>query len=247
MEFRFTPIGVVHSCFKEKFGIPRQPGLAPDARALLKLHPHLGLKDSIRGLENFSHLWLLFVFHANSKYKKLLIRPPRLGGVRKIGVFASRSPHRPNPLGLSVVALERIEVGGDGSVDLHLKGVDLMNGTPVLDIKPYLSYCDVVSESSYGFLDTMETAPPLSVTFEKEADEFLMEIQKKGYNFLPSLIRQILALDPRPAFKKKADARGKKHYSVRLSDFDVHWKYVAGECRVTRIEDLRTQRQLLIS
>ena len=149
--FTFAPIGVIHSCFKEKFGIPRQPGLVPAARAVLELLPPYNRAEAVRGLEGFSHIWVSFVFHAclDAPWKPT-VRPPRLGGNRRLGVFATRSTHRPNPIGLSAVELERIETG-PGRVLLHLKGADLMDGTPVLDIKPYLPYSDVIPGATGGF------------------------------------------------------------------------------------------------
>jgi len=142
--FTFAPIGVIHSCFKEKFGIPRQPGLVPAARAVLELLPPYNRQRRCAGWRVFSHIWVSFVFHAcwTSRGNRP-VRPPRLGGNRRLGVFATRSTHRPNPIGLSAVELERIETGS-GQVLLHLKGADLMDGTPVLDIKPYLPYSDVI-------------------------------------------------------------------------------------------------------
>ncbi len=149
--FRFAPIGIVRSCFREKFGIPRQPGLAPAARATLELLPPHNQPAAVRGLEDFSHVWLVFVFHGvpASRWQPT-VRPPRLGGNRRLGVFATRSPFRPNPIGLSVVALDRI-VTGQGRVALHLSGVDVLDGTPVLDIKPYLPYADRVPDRDRRF------------------------------------------------------------------------------------------------
>ena len=157
--FSFEPVGVIHSCFKEKFGIPRQPGLAPDARAVLELLPPYNRAEAVRGLEGFSHVWLSFIFHAClGEPWKPTVRPPRLGGNRRLGVFATRSTHRPNPIGLSAVELEKIEAA-PGRVLLHLKGVDLLDGTPVLDIKPYLPYSDNIPGALGGFAPEMPAAP----------------------------------------------------------------------------------------
>ena len=121
----FAPVGLIRSCFREKFGIPRQPGLAPAARATLELLPPYHQPAAVRGLEGFSHIWLVFAFHGiPAGHWQPTVRPPRLGGHQRVGVFASRSPFRPNPIGLSVVKLERIAIG-QGKVILHLSGIDL--------------------------------------------------------------------------------------------------------------------------
>jgi len=141
MEFHYRAIGVVHSCFKEKFGIPRQAGLVPDARGTLELFEPFNRKAYLEGLEGFSHIWLQYVFHAAAMAaNKSKVRPPRLGGNRRVGVFGTRSNFRPNPIGLSLVALEGIAY--DGGAHLRLKGIDLLDQTPVLDIKPYIPYAD---------------------------------------------------------------------------------------------------------
>jgi tRNA (adenine37-N6)-methyltransferase len=134
----FTPIGIVHSPFKEKFGVPRQPGIATAARATLELLPPYDREEALEGLSGFSHVWLVFVFHATAAQGwQPSVRPPRLGGNVRVGVFASRSMFRPNPIGLSVVELEGYG-REDGRLVLHVKGADLIDGTPVLDIKPYI-------------------------------------------------------------------------------------------------------------
>lgn len=148
------PIGVVQSCYKEKFGIPRQPRLVTEARAELHLLPHIVSADAIMGLEQFSYIWLLFGFHATqSQGWKPLVRPPRLGGKQRLGVFATRSMFRPNPLGLSAVRLLNIQVSGSNIV-LMLGGADVLDGTPVFDIKPYIPYADAIVEAEGGFAAT---------------------------------------------------------------------------------------------
>jgi len=134
MQHTVSPIGIVHSCFKEKFAIPRQPQLAPAARGVLELLPPFDQGDAVAGLEQVSHVWLLFLFHQALEDKpRLKVRPPRLGGNKTMGVFATRATHRPNGIGQSVVRLEAVEPGR-----LLLSGIDLLDGTPVLDIKPYV-------------------------------------------------------------------------------------------------------------
>ena len=138
--WEFRPIGAIEPCFKEKFGIPRQPGLARSAPAIIRLDsgdPFLA--QSLRRLEEFSHLWVIYVFHEHgSRNWKPSIRPPRLGGAEKVGVLASRSPHRPNPIGLSAVELVRVDRDDPAGVAIHVRGGDFLDGSPVLDIKPYM-------------------------------------------------------------------------------------------------------------
>ncbi len=145
------PIGYVHSCYREKFGIPRQPGLVTEAHGEVRLLPEFSQPDIVRGLEAFSHVWLVFQFHAiiTAPWKPT-VRPPRLGGNQRLGVFATRSMFRPNPLGLSVVKLEAVQHGASEIV-LSVSGLDLLDGTPVLDIKPYLPYADCVEAATGGF------------------------------------------------------------------------------------------------
>lgn len=214
--FTFTQIGVIHSCFREKFGIPRQPGLVPAARAVLELLPPYNRAEAVRGLEGFSHIWVSFVFHAcRGEPWKPTVRPPRLGGNRRLGVFATRSTRRPNPIGLSAVELERIEAG-PGRVLLHLKGADLMDGTPVLDIKPYLPYADVIPGATSGFA-AQAPAALFEVNFSQPALERCAAVPE-----LELLIRQILSQDPRPAYHGKSD--GKRIFGMKLLDYDVKWE-----------------------
>jgi tRNA-Thr(GGU) m(6)t(6)A37 methyltransferase TsaA len=225
--FTFAPVGVIHSCFKEKFGIPRQPGLVPAARAVLELLPPYNRAEAVRGLEGFSHVWVSFVFHAcMGESWKPTVRPPRLGGNRRLGVFATRSTHRPNPIGLSAVELERIEAG-PGRVLLHLKGADLLDGTPVLDIKPYLPYSDVIPGATGGFAaeapDTL-----FEVSFSRPALDRCAAVPE-----LELLIRQILSQDPRPAYHGKNDA--KRVFGMKLLDYDVKWEVTGETVVVTAI------------
>lgn len=146
MTHSVSPIGYIRSCFMEKFAIPRQPLLAPAARGTLELLPPFDQVEALEGLEQVSHVWLLFLFHQALEDKpRLKVRPPRLGGNRSLGVFATRATHRPNGIGQSVVRLEGFEAGR-----LWLSGIDLLDGTPVLDIKPYVPYADAVADARNG-------------------------------------------------------------------------------------------------
>lgn len=220
MEFTFPAIGIIHSCFKEKFGIPRQPGLAPLATAELELLPPYNDPAALEGLEGCSHIWVQFVFHANSRSEwKPKVKPPRLGGNKSLGVFATRSPTRPAPIGLSVVELDGI-VEREGKLLLQLSGIDLLDGTPVLDIKPYVPYVDLVPAAINKFADA---APQLiSVDFSAETAAFCDDYRQKTHIDLVSLIRQILQQDPRPQYQQPEPER---IYGMKLLDLDVRWQY----------------------
>ncbi len=240
--YEFEPIGFVSSCFKEKFGIPRQPGLTSHAQGIVKLKGDPELKTAIRGLETFSHLWLVFVFHEHgSRNWKPSIRPPRLGGSRKVGVLASRSPHRPNPIGLSVVALEKIDFDAEGGAEIHVRGVDLLDGTPILDLKPYIPYADSIPDANAGWAG--EPILRVPVDFSPQAESAVSTRSCGGYTNLRALIVEMLELDPRPAFQKKrlppesANAQGTQ-YGFKLFDFDVKWEIRKGKFLVLELVDL---------
>jgi tRNA-Thr(GGU) m(6)t(6)A37 methyltransferase TsaA len=225
----FHVIGVIHSCYREKFGIPRQPGLVTTQTATLELLPPYNRPQAVKGLEGFSHIWVSFIFHGVPAGKwSPMVRPPRLGGNERVGVFASRSTHRPNPLGLSVVELAGIE-SSDNGVTLQLVGADLLDGTPVVDIKPYIPYVDSIAEARGGFADGAPKSR-LSVTFSEQAEQRLL-LEEKTLPQLRSVISESLAYDPRPAYKQNSDSRG----GVHLFNFDVRFE-IEGEClRVTEI------------
>ena len=229
MEFRFAPIGVVRSCFREKFGIPRQPGLVPAARATLELLPPCNQPEAVRGLEGFSHLWLVFVFHGVPAGRwQPTVRPPRLGGNQRLGVFATRSTFRPNPIGLSAVRLERIAVR-QGQVALHLAGVDLLDRTHILKIKPYLPYADRIAEATGGFAPEAPAAE-LTVEFSPAAGGFCAAWPNGD---LRELIGQILRQDPRPAYERAA--REPRRHGMKLYHLDVRWETRNGVAYVTEI------------
>lgn len=233
--FTYSPIGVVHTCFKEKFGIPRQPGLVAAASGVIELLPPYNNREAVRGLETFSHLWVLFGFHAlKAPRGKMTVRPPRLGGNERLGVFATRSGFRPNPIGLSVVPLERIETA-DQRVLLHFSGGDMLDGTPVLDIKPYIAYSDAVADARGGFA---AEPPPKSmrVTFSREALSYCRKREMNGLENLMDLITQILQYDPRPAYRQ-TPASGKT-YGFKLFDLNVKWRASDGKILVTEVSEV---------
>lgn len=225
--FRLTPIGHIESDYPDKFGIPRQPGLADAARATLVLAPPYDDPLAVRGLDAFSHLWVTFVFHRSPERWTPLVRPPRLGGNAKVGVFASRSTHRPNRLGLSLVELRAIDTRG--GVRLHLRGADLVDGTPVLDIKPYLPWAEARSEARAGFAPEAPTALPVRLAPMAEA---ALAARPDGAS-LGVLIHQVLAQDPRPAYRKGAEER---IYGVRLRDVDVRFRALSNDADETQLE-----------
>ncbi|WP_035058196.1 tRNA (N6-threonylcarbamoyladenosine(37)-N6)-methyltransferase TrmO [Andreprevotia chitinilytica] len=209
------PIGLLQTPFPDKFGIPRQPRLAPHAVGTLRLLPPFDRPEAVRGLEAFSHVWLTFVFHETGGQWQPTVRPPRLGGNARVGVFASRSPFRPNSLGLSLVELAGIDTA-DGVV-LTFNGVDLVDGTPVLDIKPYIPFVESLPDARGGFVDG--PPPQLVVQFSAEA-EAAVATASLEYPSLRELIVDVLAQDPRPAY---ADAP-ERIYGVRLYRYDVKWR-----------------------
>ncbi len=219
----FSPIGYVRSPYKEKFGIPRQPNLVTEARATLELVAPFNQPESVRGLEGFSHIWVIFVFHATAAQGwKPTVRPPRLGGNARLGVFATRSTFRPNPLGLSVAQLCGIQQQGS-KITLTLAGVDLLDGTPVLDIKPYLPYADALYQASAGFAADAPQALQGNVQFSVLAGQQCAQQQQRLNTNVRLLIEQILHQDPRPSYRHGlADERV---YAMRLYDFDLRWRY----------------------
>lgn len=229
-EFSFTPIGILKSCYKDKFGVPRQSGLVKAATARLELRPDLQPEHALHGLDGFSHVWLIWVFHENrvARYHPK-VHPPRLGG-ESIGVFATRSPHRPNPIGLSLVEVVAIEDGV-----LFLAGVDLMDGTPILDLKPYLPEVESVSDAREGWAG-QAVKPSVSVRWLPSAEEELREWQgrlgKGGFareaSGLRDLIEQTILQDPRPLVyrgdPRHEDFNRRVNHAFRLYDGDVHFR-----------------------
>lgn len=222
--FSFEQIGVIRSPYKEKFAVPRQPGLVTDGGGELHLVPPYNVSDAVRGLEGFSHLWLLFVFHQTMEGGwRPTVRPPRLGGNARMGVFATRSTFRPNPIGMSLVELKSIRCQKD-QVILQLGSLDLVDGTPVVDIKPYLPFAEAVPEAVAGYAQNAPDAD-MPVYFTPEVQQQLSLLDKR-YPHIERFIRQVLAQDPRPAYRKDEDPG--KTYAVLLLDFNVRW-------RVTRL------------
>jgi tRNA (adenine37-N6)-methyltransferase len=227
--FNFKRIGIIHSPYREKFGIPRQPGLV-DIETTLELLSPYNRPEAVKGLEGFSHIWITFVFHGVKRSEwKPTVRPPRLGGNERVGVFASRSTHRPNPIGLSVVELTDIECD-NGKVLLRLRGADLLDGTPVLDIKPYIPYVDAITDARSGFADKAP-GPSLSVEFSSQAERQCAELMAQ-YPELRQLIIAVLAQDPRPAYQVEEG----REYGVTLYALNIRFRVTGIVAEVTAIE-----------
>lgn len=238
MAVQMTPIATLHTCYKEKFGIPRQPNLVKEAKARLVFFPEFASPEAVRELTGFSHIWLVFLFHQSIRKGDTetawspMVRPPRLGGNKKVGVFASRSPFRPNPIGLSAVCLESVEQSPQGPV-LHLSGVDILDQTPILDIKPYLPYSDIITNARDGFA-VGPPQPGLRVEF---SDQAMADIRSEDIPNLLPMIKGILENDPRPAYSKgdKPD----RIFGIRLFDFDVKWSVTRDRVQVICLEKKR--------
>ncbi|MCL1479384.1 tRNA (N6-threonylcarbamoyladenosine(37)-N6)-methyltransferase TrmO [Marinobacter sp. M3C] len=225
-----TPIAITRSCFADKFGVPRQPGLTRHAHADLLIQPPFDREDAFRGLESASHLWLTFQFHQAVRAEwRPVVRPPRLGGNRKIGVFASRSPFRPNSLGLSAVR-NRGLVRKQGKLVLQISDHDLIEGTPILDIKPYLPFADAISGAHLGWA---EEAPVerLPVVFLPEAQQQLGELCTENslqkYPDFAALIEDVVSYDPRPSFRRGREEE--RIYGAHLYNVNVRFRFVTDE------------------
>ena len=217
MSVELTPIGSLHSPFSQKFGIPRQSAGLTDIPGYITLTPPYDDLNGFRGIDAFSHLWIVFQFHHSIEQTQSyspLIRPPRLGGNDKMGVFASRSSFRPNNIGLSLVKFVKIE-RVSGQTRLHISGVDCLSGTPVLDIKPYVAYADSHPNALSGYAKEQPQAT-LSVTFSPD-------LQAQTEEML-ALITQVISLDPRPAYHQRPEYQAlhpDKIYQLRLYDFEI--------------------------
>ena len=227
-----TPIGVMISDYPDKFGVPRQPGLVEAARGVVSLKAPFDDPHAIDGLTAYSHLWLGFLFDRSPNTWRARVRPPRLGGNKRVGVFATRSTHRPNRLGLSVVRLLDVATSARPTVapwqcagavgrrpartHLLIGGHDLVSGTPIVDIKPYLPWVDALADAR---ADLAPAAPPaLAVRWETAAEQAVAS--REDADTLRALIEQVLAQDPRPAYRR-GDAM--RVYGVALRDVDVRF------------------------
>ncbi len=216
------PIAYIYTDFKEKFGIPRQSGRVPALTGRIVFEKEFKNSEAIRGIEGFSHLWLIFGFSkADYKEKTMTVRPPRLGGNKRMGVFATRSPFRPNSLGLSCVKLEKIENG-----DLIVSGVDLLSNTPIYDVKPYIPYSDCIEDAQGSYAEDMQKYS-LDVIISQEILKILPEDKHEA-------VISCLKEDPRPSYQNDG-----REYSMVFSDYDIHFIVKEKTPTVTGIDKIK--------
>lgn len=226
------PIATIHTEFPEKFGIPRQSGLAGHLQARIIFNPEYRNPLAVRGLEDFSHIWLIWEFSANRRGGvptsegdwQPTVRPPRLGGNEHMGVFATRSPFRPNPLGLSCVELERIDFDDPDGPVLYVRGADLMDGTPIYDIKPYVKYADSRPHAQCGYVDRLQERS-LKVVLPSEWADAVSD-----KSVIPALV-EVLSLDPRPSYHDDPD----RIYGLSFAGYNVRFKVSAGTLTVVDV------------
>ncbi len=236
--FEFRPIGLLATPFKEKFGVPRQSLMMSEAKGVLTLFKDPNYPQALRHLDQFSHIWLIFVFHKSlTKPWHPLIDTPRIA--EKMGVFATRSPHRPNCIGMSAVQLDHIDWDAPQGIQLHVSGLDLLDETPVLDIKPYVPYADRIESANSGWIQSDIEKYVVRFSEESMAD---LEHQEQHPN-LQALIQQMLELDPRPTSQRRAHPiqdpeSDKLKFAFRILDCDVQWKVHQGTILVERIKEL---------
>lgn len=225
----FHCIGRVHSPLKEKFGLPRQPGLVPALHGQIEILPPYDRDEAFRELTGYSHIWLLSVFHLNLREQwQPTVRPPRLGGNERVGVFASRAPYRPNPIGLSLCALHGMS-REQGRLLLFISGCDLVDGTPLLDIKPYLPYTDSVADARAGFAPEQPLAQ-LTISWSTQARQQLAELQA-DYPDVQQLTQDLIAQDPRPAYQ-----RGTAEYGMHVYDLNIRFRVSNSQASILSIE-----------
>ncbi len=218
-------IAKIHTDFKQKFGIPRQSGLVPSAFGRIVFEKEFRDENFIEGIEEFNYLWLLWDFSENPVAKGSKVRPPKLGGSVHRGIFATRSPFRPNNIGLSSVKLERIERDEKLGCVLVVSGVDMLDNTPIYDIKPYLPHIDIHSDATGGFAQEVAKTVPVEIP-----DSIASELPD---DILAS-IKELLAQDPRPAYEKNLA----REYTVRYAEYDVTFFFDENIIRVTKVVKL---------
>lgn len=225
MQHSIHSIGFVRSPYTQKFGIARQPGLVPAAEICITLHQQFSI-DCVRGLSEFEYIWVHFIFHdAIDEGWSALVRPPRLGGKRKMGVFATRSPHRPNHLGLSLLKLERVESSADG-IKIWCSGADLLDNTPVIDIKPYIPFAEAKVSAKAGFVQG--SPPELLVKWQETAMPATLSQQTM------QLIEQSIAQDPRPAYQNIPE----RIYVMNIAQWEVRFQIVENQATILQVKSI---------
>ena len=219
-------IARIHNDFKEKFGIPRQSGLSGELKSTIVFEPEYRNPEALRGIDGYSHLWLIWQFsEAIRDDWSPTVRPPRLGGNKRVGVFATRSPYRPNPIGLSSVKLISVEATENDGYVLIVSGADMLDGTPIYDIKPYITYSDCHADAISGFADPVKDYS-LNVDFCKE---LLSKIDVSKQNSLIEILRQ----DPRPSYQNDPE----REYGMRFANYEIFFRVDGDTLTVTRVED----------
>lgn len=221
------PIATIRTDFPSKFGIPRQSGLIESLKGTIRFEPDFRNPDMLRGLEGFSHLWLIWCFSESGQNWSPTVRPPRLGGNKRMGVFASRSPFRPNPIGLSCVKLDSVELHTPDGPLIHVSGGDLMDGTPLFDIKPYLPYADCHPDAVEGFTAPLDERI-LEVVFPPEL------LQTVPIETRPALLA-VLSHDPRPSYQKDPE----RMYGMEFSRFNIRFQVTEKTLTVCSVERIR--------
>lgn len=232
-EIKLPIIGYMQSPYKEKFGIPRQPNLVQVESYIEMVGPYNDLL-AFEGIEAFSHLWLIWQFHENkhqdtNKFRPQ-VRPPRLGGNQKIGVFATRSMYRPSPIGLSVVQLKEVKKVGK-NVRVYLNGSDLLDGTPIVDIKPYIQYSDAIIDAQSAYAQDEPDRKSVIWTEQAEQQKQQLLLNGKISVQLVQELEQVLSLDPRPAYQDDEE----RVYGMKFADLDVRFKIVGDRVKIQEL------------
>ena len=221
-----APIAYIHTEFSEKFGVPRQSGLAGSLRGTIVFEPEYRNPDAVRGLEGFSHLWLIWGFSANRHEQwQPTVRPPRMGGNDRMGVFATRSPYRPNQIGLSCVEIDHVDLECHDAPKIYVRGADLIGGTPIYDIKPYIKYADSHPEAVCGYVDNLQERR-LEVQIP---EEFAMLFEDAS---VYEALKETLSLDPRPSYHNDPA----REYGLSFSGHNVRFKVNEGTLQVISVE-----------
>ncbi|MBE6837197.1 MAG: tRNA (N6-threonylcarbamoyladenosine(37)-N6)-methyltransferase TrmO [Ruminococcus sp.] len=224
-ELKIKPVAKIHNDFKTKFGIPRQSGLCEGVVSKIVFEKEYRNPDAFRGIEEYSHLWLVWYFSESDREGFTpTVRPPKLGGNTRMGVFATRSPFRPNPIGLSCVKLLKVEKDEKLGVVLYVSGADLMDGTEIFDVKPYLPYCDSKPDATNGFA-LAEPEGKLTVKYEEKLLEIIPEDKREG-------LLEILSQDPRPAYQQD----GERVYVMPFSEFEIAFKVRENELKIVNVK-----------
>lgn len=234
-------IATIRSCYSQRFGIPRQPGLVESAVAAIEFEPTSDNELALRDLGAFSHLWVVFVFHRQHYTRfKPLVQPPRLGGKKAMGVYATRSPNRPNPIGLSVVALREVSFDKD-RFRIFVDGGDFLDGSPVLDIKPYVPFVDAIPDARADWATPLQEGvevrwTPQALQSVRRNEPDTQDVVVSGSHGLKRLIEETLALDPRPAHERGKDGKEGQYWGVVIGPVDVRFTVQGGVISIVAVE-----------